>query len=55
MIAKLEALLMALTLFFVGLFYGDEPVKVEFNYGTFVDLTVLKSYGRSLVYFNLNG
>lgn len=31
MIAKLEALIMALTLFFVGLFYGDEPVKVEFT------------------------
>lgn len=31
MIAKLEALIMALTLFFVGLFYGSEPVKVEFT------------------------
>ena len=31
MIVKLKALLMALTLFFVGLFYGDEPVKVEFT------------------------
>lgn len=28
---SLKALIMALTLFFVGLFYGDEPVKVEFT------------------------
>ena len=31
MMTKFEALIMALTLFFVGLFYGDEPVKVEFT------------------------
>lgn len=34
MIAKLEALIMALTLFFVGFFYGDEPIKVEFTAAT---------------------
>ena len=46
MIAKLEALLMALTLFFVGLFYGDEPVKVEFTATT--SETII-SAGRAFV------
>ena len=31
MIVKLKALLMALTLFFVGLFYGDAPINIKFT------------------------
>lgn len=30
-INKIEALILALTLFFVGLVYGDKPIEVEFD------------------------
>lgn len=45
-IYKIEAIILAITLFFVGVVYGDEPIEVEF---TCDKVTVYEEEGFALV------